>query len=44
MRCEPFVAAMPSESLNVIGDNVVAEDVSQLRSELHYEQRRARQL
>jgi hypothetical protein len=44
MRCEPFITAMRSECVGVVHDDFVAEDFSKLRSELHSEQRRARQL
>jgi hypothetical protein len=44
MRCEPFITAVPSDRFRIVRDNSVIEDLSELRSEFHYEQRRARQL
>jgi hypothetical protein len=44
MRSKPFIAGVRSKRFRVISDNVVAEDFSKLRSELHSDQRRARQL
>jgi hypothetical protein len=44
MRREPFIAAVRSDCFRIVCDNFVAEDLSKLRSEFHYEERRARQL
>jgi hypothetical protein len=42
MRRKPFIAGVRSKRFGVIGNNVVAEQCSQLRSQVHPEQRRAR--
>jgi hypothetical protein len=44
MRREPFIAAVRSDCFRIVRDNFLAEDLSKLRSEFHYEQSRARQL
>jgi hypothetical protein len=44
MCCEPFITAVRSDGFRIVRDNFVVEDFSELRSEFHYEQRRARQL
>jgi len=41
---EPFIAAVRRERVRIINDNVVAQDFSELRSELHTDQRRAPEL
>jgi hypothetical protein len=41
---EPLVAAMRSKRIWIISDDIVAEELSKFRSQLHNDQRRARQL
>jgi hypothetical protein len=44
MCCEPFITAVRSDRFRIVRDNFVIEDLSELRSEFHYEQGRARLL